>query len=158
MEFPHLLVVQELPSYLPIEFLNTCIQFFLFLSHLLHTLAHVGNLTLDLGILVSSYPSDRVLLDLLDVVYPLQHVCDVIYASLLDFQLLHSHVQVYSGIITRLYQVDELLCQHRQRVVLPPPASLSPLPTSTRHFFLLFLLYLLFLSSRTFATSFSHTI
>lgn len=65
---PHLLVLKEIFSYFSIQFLDALIKFLLLVGHFLHLLAHLRYLSLDLGVLVASDPTDGVFLYFLDVI------------------------------------------------------------------------------------------
>ena len=110
---PHRLVVQELSPDLRVQLLDVRVQVLLLLRHLLHPRPHLRNLTLHFRVFVPPDPPYRVFLDFLDVVYALEHVRDVVYASFLYLQLLNRNVEVDCCVLAAFDEVYKLFGEHR---------------------------------------------
>ena len=84
------------------------VQTYFFLLHLFELSFHVGNLTLYLRVFISSNPFYRILMHFLNIINPLEHVCDIVYTPFLYSQLCDCFIQIYSAVITVFYEFDEL--------------------------------------------------
>lgn len=109
MILPQLLSVQVLLLDLRIDAGNIVINLPLLRLQLLQLATHVHYLPLDLRILIATHPLDRILLQFLDIVNPLEDVRDIVDATLLDSEQLDGLVEIDGAILAALDKLDELL-------------------------------------------------
>jgi hypothetical protein len=120
-----LFIVEELLLDLSVDGSDFCIEFLFLAGEFVEFATHFKDVLLDFRVLLPSDPLYGILLQLFDIIDPLQDVGDVVNPPLLDAQLIHSHVQVDRAVLTLFNQLDELLGENRETVVLPSPPYLA---------------------------------
>lgn len=159
MELPHLLVVQELPADLAVEFLYFGVEGLLLLVHAVELGLEFNDFSLYFWVLVASDPLDGVFLYLFDIADALEHVGDVVDASFLHLEEVYCDVEVDSHVFAVFDEIDELLGEDGKAVILSAPSALFvALAVGTQLLVFLFLVeVLLQLWGRLLADSLAHT-
>ena len=110
---PQFLILQKVRLYLFVQLFNAFVQSLLFLCEFVVFSFKLVDVLLDFWWLVTTDPLYCVLLKFLHIIYPLQHICDVVNSSLLHFQLVDRLVKVNRVVLPLLDQFDELFGKYR---------------------------------------------
>ncbi len=110
---PHILILQKIRLNLFVQLFYTLVQPLLFLCKLVVFSFEFVDIFLDFWWLVATDPLYCVFLKFLHVIYPLQHIRDVVNSSLLHVQLGNSLIEVNRVVLTLLNQLNELFRKYR---------------------------------------------